>query len=93
MRLNGRAFLTDDAELRARFEKKGRMPATVIVAEINEVYSQCARALMRAETWAGVDDSAGLPPVGDMMAQITAGEEGGAKYDAAWGVRAEKTMW
>ncbi len=93
MRVNGRAFLTDDAELRARFEKKGRQPATVIVIETAEVYSQCARALMRAGVWAGADDSDGLPTVGDMMAEITAGEEDGKAYDDAWGARAAKTMW
>lgn len=93
MRVNGRAYLTDDADLRARFEKKGRQPTTVIIVETREVYSQCARALMRAGIWAGVDDAADLPSVGDMMAEITKGEEGGKAYDDAWGARAAKTMW
>lgn len=93
MRVNGCAFVTDDADLRARFERKGRQPATVIVFEIAEVYSQCARALLRSGTWTGVDESAGLPSIGDMMAEITNGEEGGAPYDAAWGARAKDTMW
>ncbi|KIN79292.1 pyridoxamine 5'-phosphate oxidase family protein [Sulfitobacter mediterraneus] len=93
VRINGTAFLTDDADLRARFEKKGRQPATVIVIQIAEVYTQCARALMRAGTWAGVDESTGLPTVGEILAQMTSGEEGGAPYDAAWGARAKDTMW
>ncbi len=93
VRVNGTAFLTDDADLRARFEKKGRQPATVIVIRIAEVYTQCARALMRAGTWAGVDESTGLPTVGEILAEMTSGEEGGAPYDAAWGARAKDTMW
>lgn len=93
MRVNGTGFVTDDADLCASFEKKRRTPATVIVVETYEVYSQCARALMRAGIWTGADDSAGLPSVGDMIAEITNGEEGGAGYDAAWGARAAKTMW
>ena len=93
MRVNGRGFLTDDGDLRGRFEKKDRQPATVIVVEIAEVYSQCARALLRSGTWAGADESIGLPTIGDMMEEITNGEEGGAPYDAAWGERAAKTMW
>lgn len=93
VRINGTAFLTDDADLRARFEKKGRQPATVIVIQIAEVYTQCARALMRAGTWAGVDESTGLPTVGEILAEMTSGEEGGAPYDAAWGARAKDTMW
>ena len=93
VRLNGTAYLTDDAELRARFEKGGKQPATVIVIEIGEIYTQCARALMRAGTWAGVDESAGLPTAGEILAEMTKGEEGGKAYDDAWAPRAAKTMW
>ena len=93
VRVNGRGFVTDDPDLRARFEKGGRQPATVIVIEIAEVYTQCARALMRAGTWAGADESGGLPSVGEILAEMTSGEKGGAPYDAAWGDRAAKTMW
>ena len=93
VRLNGTAYLTDDAELRARFEKGGKQPATVIVIEIGEIYTQCARALMRAGTWAGVDESAGLPTAGEILAEMTKGAEGGKAYDDAWAPRAAKTMW
>ena len=93
VRVNGRGFVTDDADLRARFDKGGRQPATVIVIEIAEIYTQCARALMRAGAWAGVDESTSLPSVGEILAEMTSGEEGGAAYDDAWGARAAKTMW
>ncbi|MEP5728447.1 MAG: pyridoxamine 5'-phosphate oxidase family protein [Sulfitobacter sp.] len=93
VRVNGQAFLTDDTDMRARFEKKGRQPATVIVLEIGEIYTQCARAMMRAGTWAGIDESGGLPSVGDILAEMTSGKEGGAPYDDAWGARATETMW
>lgn len=93
VRVNGLARLTADADLRARFEKKGRQPATVILIRIGEVYTQCARALMRAGTWSGRDDSADLPTPGEILAEMTSGEEGGAAYDDAWEARAVKTMW
>jgi PPOX class probable FMN-dependent enzyme len=93
VRVNGTAWLTADDDLRARFAKNGQMPATVIVIAIGEVYTQCARALMRAGTWSGTDESASLPTAGDILAEMTGGEEGGAGYDRAWGPRAEKTMW
>lgn len=93
VRVNGRARVTADAELRARFEKQGRLPATVIVISIGEIYSQCARALMRAGTWSGKDHSADLPSMGEILAEMTEGEEGGKAYDAAWGARAAETMW
>ena len=92
VRVNGMAQLTDDADLRARFERKSRLPATVIVISISEIYTQCARALMRAGTWAR-DDSEGLPTAGEILAEMTDGVEGGAAYDAEWAPRAAKTMW
>lgn len=93
VRVNGTAFVTDDAELRARFEKKGRQPATALVVEITEVYTQCARALLRSGTWVSGDQSDGLPTAGEILAEMTSGEEGGKPYDDAWNGRAAKTMW
>lgn len=92
IRVNGRAWLTADTDMRARFDRKGHQPATVIVIEINEIYSQCARAILRAGLWSGAKTH-DLPSAGDILADMTAGEEGGASYDAAWGPRAAKTMW
>lgn len=93
VRVNGTAWLTADDELRARFGIKGRLPATVIVIEIAEIYTQCARALMRAGLWSGQDEAGALPTVGQILAEMTDGEEGGAPYDDAWDARAAKTMW
>lgn len=92
VRVNGRAKLTADAALRARFDQQGRQPATVIVIEIAEVYTQCARALIRADLW-GRNDAAGLPTPGEILAEVSDGEEGGAAYDAEWPARAARTMW
>ncbi len=93
IRVNGTARLTTDEGLRARFEKQGKQPVTVIVIEIAEIYSQCARALIRSRTWTSGDESEGLPTVGQILAELTDGEEGGEKYDSEWGARAAKTMW
>ncbi len=92
VRVNGHAKLTADPDLRARFEHKGRQPATVIVIAIAEVYTQCARAPMRAGLWTR-DDSGALPTVGEILAEVSDGEEGGVEYDAAWKTRATKTLW
>ncbi|WP_170573836.1 pyridoxamine 5'-phosphate oxidase family protein [Ruegeria atlantica] len=93
VRVNGTARLTADATLRARFEKNGKQPATVAIIEIAEVYTQCARAMMRARTWTARDENADLPSMGQILAEVSHGEEGGEPYDAEWGARAEKTMW
>ena len=92
VRVNGSAVLCDDPDVVGRFEQKGRHPTTVIVVRIAEVYTQCARALIRAGLWAR-DDSAGLPTVGEIMTDVTEGDFDGVTYDADWAARAAKTMW
>lgn len=92
MRINGTARLTADAPLCARFERDGKRPRTVIVIAVAEVYSQCARALIRSALWQG-DHSQGLPTVGDMLREVTEGAIDGAAYDADWPGRAARTMW
>ena len=92
VRVNGRAFLTDDAELCQSFEQRGRNPRTVVVIEITEVYSQCAKALMRADIW-NRNDKDTVPTVGDMMAEITKGAYGGKDYDRDYEKNAQPRMW
>lgn len=93
VRINGFAWLSQGESMRQKFAKKGRLPATVIVIEIKEIYTQCARALIRAELWKAAPPPADLPSVGEILAEQTQGEEGGAPYDNAWDARAKKTMW
>jgi uncharacterized protein len=93
IRVNGSARLTADDSLRARFDRDGKLPRTVIVIQIAEVYSQCARALIRSALWTSVDQSEGLPTVGDMLREITEGAIDGAAYDTDWPGRAAQTMW
>ena len=92
VRVNGRAAVTDDPALCQSFEQRGRHPATVIVIDVAEVYTQCAKALMRAGLW-GRDDAAGLPTVGEILADMTDGAEGGAEYDRTYAARAQDRMW
>lgn len=92
VRVNGHAKVSVAKDLIAQFVDNGRRPTSVIVIKIAEVYSQCARALMRSELWNGQDNSAGLPTVGQMLAEVEAGFDGDA-YDADWPGRAAKTMW
>ncbi|OYX18952.1 MAG: pyridoxamine 5'-phosphate oxidase [Rhodobacterales bacterium 32-66-9] len=93
LRVNGSARLTADPTLRARFDRQGKQPRSVIVIRIAEVYSQCARALIRAGLWTGKDQSQGLPTVGDMLREISQGRIDGTAYDADWPGRASRTMW
>ncbi|MEQ9694234.1 pyridoxamine 5'-phosphate oxidase family protein [Shimia sp. SDUM112013] len=93
VRVNGFARVTVDDDMRQRFEVLGKHPRSVIVIRIGEIYTQCARAPMRAGLWTSGDQSAGLPTAGEVLAEQTQGEEGGQPYDDAWLARARQTMW
>ncbi|KAJ56091.1 pyridoxamine 5'-phosphate oxidase [Actibacterium mucosum KCTC 23349] len=93
IRVNGTAKLTADPAMLARFDRDGKQPRTVAVITIAEIYSQCARALMRARTWTSGDESDGLPSVGDLLQEMTQGEIDGKAYDAEWPGRAATSMW
>jgi len=69
LRINGRARITTDPELIARFAVGDKAPATVIVVGIETVYFQCSRALLRARIWE-VDarrDAGSVPTPGQML--------------------------
>lgn len=93
VRVNGQARLTADMALRAQFDRDGQNPRTVMVIRINEVYSQCARALQRSDLWTAGDLSAGLPSFGQMLEEATAGEINGADYDRDRATRAHLGWW
>ena len=92
VRVAGRARITADAEVLASFERGGARPRSVMVIALEEVYFQCARAILRSRLWPG-ERTPDLPSAGRMLAEASAGAEGGAEYDAAWPARAARTMW
>lgn len=94
-RANGQAHLSVDPDLLASFAVEGKAPRTVIVMQIDELYFQCARAIVRSELWNPERhiDIATLPTPGEILAGMTKGEVGGKPYDTAWPERARQTMW
>lgn len=93
VRVNGTARITADAGLRARFERDGKEPRTVVVIRVGEVYSQCARAIQRSELWTSGNLAEGLPSAGQMLQDATMGEIDGALYDAERATRAHLGWW
>lgn len=93
IRVRGRARVTDDGALRQSFARDEKLPRTVIVTQVDAVYFQCARALIRSGVWHGQDDSIGLPTPAQILANMTDNEVGGTAYDTEWPARAAKSMW
>ena len=73
----------------------GKAPRTVVVMTVDEIYFQCARAIVRADLWnpdKRVDPKT-LPTPGEILADMSDNMVGGEKYDREWPVRARQTMW
>jgi PPOX class probable FMN-dependent enzyme len=92
LRVNGTARITADAALCESFTMEGRAPRSVAVITVETIYFQCARAVIRAALWEP-HAKPDLPTPGQILAALTAGEVGGARYDAEWPERAAKTLW
>jgi PPOX class probable FMN-dependent enzyme len=95
LRVNGRAHLSTDPALLASFMMEGKAPRSVIVMTIEEIYFQCARAIVRSDLWnpdKRVDPNT-LPTPGEILAGMSDDKVGGEKYDREWPARAAQTMW
>lgn len=95
LRVNGRAHLSIDPELLDSFAVEGAAPRSVVVIAVEELFFQCARAVVRAALW---DQARHLPPgslptPGQILAEMSNNETGGEAYDREWSARAAKTMW
>jgi uncharacterized protein len=95
LRVNGRARVSADADLLASFKVDGKAPRTVIVMTVDEIYFQCARAIVRSDLW-NPDmrvDPKSLPTPGQILAEMSENRVGGEDYDRAWPQLARQTMW
>jgi PPOX class probable FMN-dependent enzyme len=95
LRVNGHAQVSVDQDLLASFKMDGKAPRTVVVMTVDEVYFQCARAIVRSDLWnpdKRVDPST-LPTPGQILADMSENRVGGEQYDREWPERARQTLW
>jgi len=95
LRVNGRAHLSDDPDLLASFKVEAKAPRTVIVMTVDEIYFQCARAIVRSDLWNPDKrvDPRTLPTPGQILAEMSESRVGGEQYDREWPERARLSMW
>ncbi len=95
VRVNGKAHLTADAELLESFAVDGKPPRSVLILEVDEIYFQCARAIVRSHLWdPGMQvDPKTLPTPGRILAAQSDDTVGGDSYDKEWPDRARKSLW
>jgi PPOX class probable FMN-dependent enzyme len=95
LRVNGRARVSIDPDLLASFKIDGKAPRTVVIMTVDEIYFQCARAIVRSDLWnpdKRVDPKT-LPTPGQILADMSESRVGGEKYDRAWPERARQSLW
>lgn len=88
-RVNGTAALTTDPVLLAPSAVEGRVPKLGIVVTVEQAYTQCSKAVLRAHLWdpERFVDQQELPSNGEIMRAINGEDIDPQEYDAA---RAER---
>lgn len=95
LRVNGRAVISIEPALLESFLIEGKSPRSVLVINIDTIFFQCARALVRSDLWNPTKhvSPASIPSAGQILAALTEDRVGGESYDQAWPDRAKHTMW
>jgi PPOX class probable FMN-dependent enzyme len=82
-RVNGRAELTDDAELLAPSAVDGKAPQLGLLVHVEEAYTQCSKALIRSDLWNPEKhvDRSELPSGGAILRAVANPELDADEYD------------
>jgi PPOX class probable FMN-dependent enzyme len=95
LRINGRATITTDPAWLEQFPMGGKFPSSVLVIDVDKVFFQCSRAILRSRLWdpAFHVGRASLPSAGAILEALSNAEIDGQKYDAELPARVEKTLY
>jgi uncharacterized protein len=93
-RVNGRARISTDADLRRRFAVSGKEPATVMVVTVEQAFPHCPKALIRSDLWKAASSGRpqGVPTLGDFVAAREPGTNSAA-FDAAYSQRIPSELY
>lgn len=83
LRVNGRAKISIDPSLLARFEMQGRLPRAVVIVRVDAVYFHCSKSIVRSQLWDPTTqiERKSLPSAGEMHRRLSGGHFDGEKYD------------
>jgi PPOX class probable FMN-dependent enzyme len=95
VRVMGRATISTDPELCASFAMQGKAPRCVLVIAVEQVFFQCAKALVRSKLWDPLlhVERASLPTAGKILAEISGGKLGGEEHDRLAPARMMQTIY
>jgi PPOX class probable FMN-dependent enzyme len=89
LRVNGRGFVVDDAELLATMAIDGKVPKLGLGVEVEEAFIQCGRAANRARLWdpEARRERSALPTIGRILkdhGSLNAGAVPGGEEPLGW---------
>jgi PPOX class probable FMN-dependent enzyme len=95
LRVNGRAEVSVDPTLRARFAVDGKEPRSVLVVHVETVYFQCSRAILRADLWNPEKHlpRGALPSTGTILKTLSGAKIGGEAYDKGLDERMKANLY
>ena len=95
LRVMGRATISTDPELCASFTMQGKAPRCVLVIAVEQVFFQCAKAIVRSKLWdpASRVERSTLPTAGKILAEISGGKMGGDEHDRLAPERMRATIY
>ena len=95
LRVNGRAYISTAPELIERFMMGDKAPRSVIVVQVDSVYFQCSKAIVRSKLWDASRhvDRKSLPSTGTILAELSKSQIKAEEYDAAAPDRIRTTLY
>ena len=95
LRVNGRAYISTAPKLLERFIMGNKLPRSVIVVEVDTVFFQCSKAIMRSKLWDASRhiDRKSLPSTGTILADVSNSRIVAEDYDKAAPERLKATMY
>jgi len=95
-RVNGAARISADPELLGRFEVRGKLPRAVIIVSVEQAFSHCPKAFVRAKLWDATTKNPpdSVPNQGDFAAYRDGGDKAYAeKYYAEYVERMKRGLY
>ena len=95
LRVNGRAHISTAPALLDRFIMGDKLPRSVLVVEVDTVFFQCSKAIMRSRLWDASRhiDRKSLPSTGTILEDVSNSRIVAADYDTAAPERLKATMY
>ena len=95
LRVNGRAHITTAPAVLERFRMDGKLPRSVIVVAVEQVFFQCSRAIWRSRLWEADAqiDRASLPSLGRMVEDFSEARIKAVDYDDNLYPRLKSTLY